>query len=197
MGTAAKRDYFNALAAGWDGIPRPPDAELRVERFLKRAVRPGDRRVLDIGCGTGLLVSGLLNGARRVVELDFAFQMLAANRRKHLNAGVTFVCADAEKLPFRSGCFDLVLCFGILPHLERLEDALAGLLAILRPGGRLAAGHPMGSEALNAFHASLEGPVNRDRLPAAADLARRFENLGARVAEADEAPDSYLVIVEK
>jgi ubiquinone/menaquinone biosynthesis C-methylase UbiE len=197
MNPAAKRDYFNALAQRWDSIPQPPDAGERVGRFLANVVRPGDRRILDIGCGTGLLVSGLLDGPRRIVELDFAFEMLAGNKRKHADSRVGYVCADAARLPFRGACFDLVLCFGIVPHLERPEPALKELLGLLHPGGRLAVGHLMGSETLNAFHASLDGPVNRDHLPAAAELALMFENLGARVVTAAEAADSYLVSVEK
>jgi ubiquinone/menaquinone biosynthesis C-methylase UbiE len=196
MSPAARREYFDALASRWDAIPSPPGAGEGVRRFLASVVAPAHRRVLDVGCGTGLLAPGLLEGPRRVVELDFAFGMLAEDRRKHPDPRLAFVCADAARLPFRGACFDLVLCFGILPHLERPEQALRELLGVLRPGGRLAVGHLMGSEALNAFHASLDGPVNQDRLPAAGDLARLFEKLGARVVAAAEAADSYLVSVE-
>ena len=197
MKPTARREYFNSLAPRWDNIPAPPDAGERVRRFLDGVVRPEHQRVLDIGCGTGLLVPGLLADSRRIVELDFAPGMLAENRRKHPGARVSHVCSDAEQLPFAGPCFDLVLCFGVLPHFERPAHALGELLGLLRPGGRLAVGHLMGSQALNAFHASLEGPVNRDQLPAAGELARLFEDLGARIVAAAETADSYLVSVEK
>ena len=56
-------------------------------------------------------------GAECVVEVDFAVEMLRENARKFADRRVSRVCADALRLPAASGAFDLVLCFGILPHL--------------------------------------------------------------------------------
>jgi SAM-dependent methyltransferase len=181
-------------------LPCPPDAPAKVERFVRTVVRPGDRLVLDVGCGTGILLGCLLDmdgGCHRVIEVDVAEEMLRENRRKWAGERVERVCAEALRLPFLEGSFDLVLCFGILPHLGPAGPALAGLLRCLRPGGSLAVGHLMGSHALNAFHASLDGPVNQDQLLPADTLSAILEDLGASVLRAEERPDWYLLQAEK
>jgi 2-polyprenyl-3-methyl-5-hydroxy-6-metoxy-1,4-benzoquinol methylase len=197
MSNHAIRQHFNQLASQWDSLPGAEDTAARVERFVRAAAAPSDRLVLDVGCGTGILLNSLLDSDRRVVELDSAEQMLRENRRKWTDPRLRWVCGEALSLPLAAARFDAVLCFGVLPHLGAPEAALGHLLAHLRPGGALAIGHLMDSETLNAFHASLEGPVNRDHLVPARDLAVIIERLGARVLAAEEAPGWYFVRAER
>lgn len=200
MDVSEKRQYFNGLAPRWDGMPAPPEAPARVAQFVARAVRPDDRWILDVGCGTGVLLPALLEaagGAARIVETDVAELMLAENRRKFPEGPVERVCAEALRLPFPDGFFDAVLCFGVLPHLGAAEHALPRLLSNVKPGGILAVGHLMDSATLNAFHAGLAGPVNRDRLPPAAALAETLRCLGAAVRAAEDAPGWYFVAAER
>ncbi len=199
MNPNRKREYFNELAGRWDQLPAPPGASDRVERFVAAAAAPGARLILDAGCGTGILLPALLRAAPQslVVEMDLAEKMLAEGRAKRDSARVARVCGDARLPPFAAGTFDLVLCFGVLPHLAPVEDALRTLLNCLRPGGLLSVGHLMGSEALNALHASLDPAVAEDRLPPAASLAATLEAMGADVARAEDAPGGYLVQARK
>lgn len=200
MDVNVKRDYFNQLAERWDGMPAPPGAPVRVARFVSRAVRPGDGLILDVGCGTGVLLPALLeraDPAARIVETDVAERMLAENRRKRPGGAVRHVCAEALRMPFPEGLFDAVLCFGVLPHLGDPGAVLARLWTNVAPGGTLAVGHLMGSAVLNAFHASLQGPVNQDRLPPAASLAAILSGLGGLPRAAEEAPDWYFVAAER
>lgn len=196
-----KRAWFDELAPRWDSLPGQPETAARAATFLHKVIGRGCARVLDAGAGTGVLVPPLLALPRPpelILELDFAPVMLAENRRKHAGAApVRWVCGDLTAPPLRHTVFDAVLCFGALPHVDDKETALAGLLALLRPGGRLGIGHLMSSAALNAMHASIGGAVAHDRLPPAAGLARTLERLGARVALAQETDDEYTVVAEK
>ena len=195
-----KRAYFNRLAADWDKLPSMEDAAAKVQRYvMQSAVRSG-RRVLDVGCGTGILLAAVLErlpGVECVVELDFALEMLQRNARKFPDPRVRRVCADAMRLPAASGSFDLVLCFGILPHLKDGRAALEELLRVLRPGGALSVGHLAGSRELNAFHGSLDGPVSGDVLAASDVLARALTDCGAVRIETEEDPGWYFVRAEK
>lgn len=179
-------------------MPSPPDAAARVARFVQAALEPGARRILDAGCGTGILLPELrrLAPESTVVEMDVAEKMLAENRRKHRAATIAHVCADACRPPF-PGAFDAVLCFGVIPHLEPIEDALRVLLDCLRPGGLLSVGHLMGSGPLNALHATLSPVVAGDRLPAAEDMAKLLSAYGAEVVRQEDAPGGYLVQARK
>jgi len=200
MDQAAKRNYFEQLASVWDQLPRPEDWAERLRRFLHRALPPRTLRVLDVGCGTGGLVEGLLElcpPEARIVELDFAWNMLAINASLHRDPRVFCVCADARALPFPPGLFDAVLCFNALPHLGEMSRALDSLLAMLAPGGALAVGHWMSSEELNALHAGLDGPVSQDRLPAVDELAAWIGRAGLEVVCAEEEPGWYFLLATK
>jgi ubiquinone/menaquinone biosynthesis C-methylase UbiE len=200
MGTKERRSYFNELAARWDSRPAMEDAEAKVRAFVERSAVGHARRILDCGCGTGVLLPRLLERyftAELFVELDLAEHMLKVNAARFSDARIRRVCADGAGLPFREACFDLVLCFGVLPHLEDLGSALAEIRRVLQTGGVLAIGHPMGSRELNAFHQSLDAPVAGDVLPHSSELAEMLLAAGMAVVEADENPAWYFVRGER
>jgi SAM-dependent methyltransferase len=196
-----KREFFNGLSARWDGFPSSPDTPEKLARFVSRAVPPSARRVLDAGCGTGILLDPLNAcgvALETVVELDAAELMLAQNRLKlEGQPGVSHVCADARSLPFPPASFDAVLCFNALPHLAPMPVALKGMLDCLRPAGLLSVGHLMGSECLNAFHAGTGGAVAHDHLPNAERLRALLAGMDAEVVCAEEASDWYFVQARK
>ncbi len=195
-----KKSYFEELAKSWDTLPQPEDHPRKIRAFVSRAMEGPVRRILDAGCGTGILLPALLEicpADARIVEMDFAWRMLRENRRKCCDPRVMRVCADAVQPPFPPASFDLVLCFNMLPHVGDPQRALAPLLAALAPSGTLAIGHLMSSEELSAFHAQLEGPVSEDRLPPVPAMASLLEALGTEVECAEEAPGWYFVRCRK
>jgi SAM-dependent methyltransferase len=109
--------------------------------FLADAGFPPGARVLDVGCGTGVLTRVL---ARRpevaeVVGVDAAPALL--DRARELAAGlpnVEFRAGDARKLPFEDESFDGVVFDSTLSHVPGPEEALAEAARVLRPRGRLA-----------------------------------------------------------
>lgn len=198
MPMTLKREHFNELASGWDELPALPGAEEKVARFIRRALEPNDRMVLDVGAGTGILLPHLLSTpVARIIELDFADRMLQAGRAKAKDARVEPLCGDARRLPLRAGSFDSVLCFGVLPHLGSAENALAELFECVRPGGTLSVGHLLGSAELNAFHASMTGPVAEDRLRPAREVGAILQALGASVLACEEEPAWYFLRVRR
>jgi ubiquinone/menaquinone biosynthesis C-methylase UbiE len=109
--------------------------------FLAEIEFPAQARVLEVGCGTGVLTR-LLAGAPRVgsiVGVDPAPSLL--RRARELTAGlsgVEFRQADGRSLPFEDAAFDVVACDSALCHIPGPERALAEACRVLRPGGRLA-----------------------------------------------------------
>lgn len=106
-------------------------------------VRSGDR-VLDIAGGTGDLTrkfSRLVGENGQVVLADINESMLKVGRDRLLDKGVggnvQYVQANAECLPFPDNHFDVVtIAFG-LRNVTRKEQAIASMLRVLKPGGRL------------------------------------------------------------
>ena len=120
-----------------------------VHRIWKRfsielsAVRPG-HRVLDIAGGTGDLTvqfSRLVGPEGQVVLADINNSMLRVGRDKLLDMGIAgnieYVQANAECLPFPDNTFDCItIAFG-LRNVTNKDQALASMLRVLKPGGRL------------------------------------------------------------
>lgn len=103
--------------------------------------KPGGR-VLDVACGTGIVVRAVLpvvgpNG--RVTGVDFSPAMLAVARTKAPDeAPVEWYEASAEALPFSSAAFDLVLCQQGLQFFTDKPGAIREFRRVLAPGGRIA-----------------------------------------------------------
>ena len=119
---------------------RTPAERAAWDRILD-LVLPGGRPLdcLDAGCGTGFLSIELAARGHRVTGVDFAPAMLAEARRKAAARGVTvrFEEADAERLPFPDGGFDLVISRHVLWTLPHPEAAIDEWIRVLRTGGRL------------------------------------------------------------
>jgi SAM-dependent methyltransferase len=121
---------YDAVADGWDAGPGLMYEPLARALVAAAPAPLTGRVVLDLGAGTGVAGrAALAAGARRVVGADLSEAMLRRHARKDEaskdGAAVCPVAADAVALPFRDGCFDLVLAAFCLNHLPRLEDGLA------------------------------------------------------------------------
>lgn len=104
-----------------------------------RAVAPkAGQRILDLAAGTGASSVALARSGAEVVAADFSPGMLAEGRRRHGGIpNLSFVEADATALPFADDEFDTVtISFG-LRNVNEPRTALAELLRVTAPGGRL------------------------------------------------------------
>jgi SAM-dependent methyltransferase len=91
------------------------------------------RRVLDVGCGTGGVLSSI--GADAVaVGVDRSRAALAYCRRRGIGR---LACADGDRLPFAADSFDVVTMLDVLEHFDDEAGLLASVRALLRPGGTL------------------------------------------------------------
>ncbi|MCU1336544.1 MAG: ric methyltransferase [Bryobacterales bacterium] len=97
---------------------------------------PAADSFLEIGCGTGFVLSGL---QERFPQLHLAGSEIFTEGLRFAERrlpGVALFQMDARKLPF-DGEFDVVGAFDVLEHIEEDELVLAGLFRASRPGGGL------------------------------------------------------------
>jgi amino acid adenylation domain-containing protein len=154
---------------GWNssytGAPIPSE-EMRewVEATVERIAARRPRRVLEIGCGTGLLLARLAPACEAYLGTDFSAQAIDHVRklvaaRKDLSQ-VTLSQRLADDFSgFEPGTFDTVIINSVtqyLPSVEYLKAVLEGAVAALRPGGRIFIGDVRNLPLLKAFHASVQ-----------------------------------------
>ena len=163
-------EFFDRLAPSWDaGMVRN---EAVIARILDLGgVVPG-AKVLDVACGTGVLIGDYLGrGAAHVTAVDISPKMVEIAREKFAGDGrVTILCGDAQEASF--GRFDCILAYNAFPHFSEPEKLIGALSRQLKPGGRLTVAHGMSREAISAHHRGVTH-VSND-LPPAEELATLF-----------------------
>jgi ubiquinone/menaquinone biosynthesis C-methylase UbiE len=139
MGTAAGPDRvvfdvwsrFYDLEAVQQAIYRP------VHRAVARELAaPPAHRILDVGCGTGILTSSLAKGGVSVCGCDWSLGMLQQAKSRRCRACVQ---GDAQRLPFRSQSVDAVVLTESFHWFPDQDAALTETARVLVPGGRLLA----------------------------------------------------------
>ncbi len=149
----ANTRYHDVAADHYDakwGIDFGETGRAQVTAKVRKALGdepPHWRRSLEIGAGTGyftlnLLAAGLIGEATCSDISPGMLRTLGANARQ-LGLQVSTEQADAERLPFASGSFDLVLGHAVLHHIPDLARAFSEFARVLTPGGTvLFAGEP-------------------------------------------------------
>lgn len=90
---------------------------------------------LDLGCGTGNLISREIGIFDFVIGLDISREMLGICKRKFPDPKLALVLGDSEHLPFRSEFFDFVSMFSVLHHLPSAVSSLKEIYRILNNSG--------------------------------------------------------------
>lgn len=190
-----KRSFFDHHAEEWDETTYSLEQRSRLGVLVGSFSLKRGWRILDVGCGTGILVPFLLRSVGRkgaIVGLDISRVMLGKAKEKGFPANVRFVEARAEQIPLRERAFDAAVCFSVFPHFERHPQALREIARVLKPGGALYILHLEGSERLNAFHREYGGAVKHDRLPNAEGMGQLLRACGFEGISVEDRTDLYL-----
>jgi ubiquinone/menaquinone biosynthesis C-methylase UbiE len=91
--------------------------------------------ILEVGCGTGLVLERLARFAERVRGVDLSPGMLQKARAR----GLDVTEASATALPFEDGSFDVTCSFKVLAHVPDVSGALREMARVTRPGGTVIA----------------------------------------------------------
>ena len=133
----SSREEYNRLAAvydqRWERYVR-----LSVERAVSAVILDGHERVLDVGCGTGVLLEQLRrrHPGLELQGIDPSEGMLGV-ARDWCGTDVLVAHGRAERLPFPEDAFDVVFSVSALHYFEDPPQAIAEMRRVLRPGGRV------------------------------------------------------------
>jgi SAM-dependent methyltransferase len=144
-------------------IPGQVDIDLMNEhlaRYAFAARLARGKRVLDAGCGTGYGSAELAKVAASVLGVDIAAEAVSFAREHYRLPHLVFEQASATALPHPHGCFDLVVAFEVIEHLEAWREFLIEVRRVLAPSGQFIVSTPnklyysesRGVEGENPFH---------------------------------------------
>lgn len=136
----SNRAYYDAFAEAYEDHRGENDPggyhdlldELEAE-FVERWGKGRD--VLEVGCGTGLVLSRIARFARSAKGLDLSPGMLEKAKAR----GLDVVLGSATELPFAHSSFDVTCSFKVLPHIPDVAIAISEMARVTRPGGTLIA----------------------------------------------------------
>jgi len=105
--------------------------------YLGRIRFPDGARVLEIGCGTGVIAREVARypGVSWVLGLDNCGRLI--ERARAADPGGRYDCADVRELPLPDACVDVVIAHTLFSHLPQPKQALAEAARVLAPGGQL------------------------------------------------------------
>ena len=176
-------EFFDSLAETWDEH-LVIDEEI-IRKILDNAgVKEGDR-ILDVACGTGVLIPFYLErGASFVTAIDISPRMCEIAGKKNENEKVKIICDDVLLHPFGER-YDRIVIYNAFPHFDDPEGLIRILSDLLKENGTLTVAHGMSREKVLLHHRDAMD-VSRI-LPEIADLGKMMEeSLDVTVTVSDD-----------
>jgi demethylmenaquinone methyltransferase/2-methoxy-6-polyprenyl-1,4-benzoquinol methylase len=143
----AVRQMFDSIAPRYDLLNHLLSSNIdrlwwrRTARHFAGVLADPDAAILDICCGTGDMTMAMLRrrpkGARPILAIDFARNMLARGAQKFAGRGAIALEADALHLPLPSQSADLIVTAFGFRNLANYQAGLAEFHRVLKPGGRV------------------------------------------------------------
>ena len=169
MDKKAVAAFFDSLADSWDNDMIK--VQWKIDKILDVAEVTEGKTVLDVACGTGVLIPDYLKrNVEKCVAVDISERMIEIAKIKFSqNDNIELLCADAEQYEF-SEKFDCIVIYNAFPHFADREQLFENLSKCLKNGGRITIAHGMSREALIKHHSGSAEKISTI-LPEAENLA--------------------------
>ena len=177
-------DYYDNLSESYDRL-YGDEQELKYSLILKALKLQSDHRILDFGCGTGLLLRALEEkGATFLIGIDISSGMLTKAKERRVSKADLILC-DGELLPIRNRVFDVVFMVTVFQDLYDKRLGLKHVIRVTREGGMISLSVPnkadYPSELLH-YITNEEGLVITNRVPGSKDLILLLKRLRTRTS---------------
>ena len=178
------RKFFDDLADTWDrDLIIDPGI---VNSILDNAAVSKGKTILDVACGTGVLMPFYLEReVKSVTAVDLSPKMIAVALEKYDDQRISFICGDIldVSLPQK---YDCIVVYNAFPHFPDQRGLIKRLSSLLKDGGTLTIAHGMSRERINAHHDAAARGVSLG-LMEAHELEKLFlEYLSVKTVISDE-----------
>lgn len=143
-------EFFNSCAPSWDEEMIRDDRI--IDKILENAKVTAGKDVLDVACGTGVLIPDYLKrNVASVIAIDISPEMVKITQEKFAQDEVTVLCGDVETTEFDKK-FDCIMVYNAFPHFPDPEKLIRVLSTHLKPGGTLTVAHGMSRARIDHCH---------------------------------------------
>lgn len=143
------REFFNKLAYKWDEMCHHDDEKIR--KILEISEIKEGAKILDIGTGTGILISYLLEKSpAKLVGVDISENMIEIAREKYKDKNVKFVVSDI--MGFNEDKYDYIFIYSAYPHFKDKENLFEHLSKLLNENGKVIIAHSQSRDEINHIH---------------------------------------------
>jgi demethylmenaquinone methyltransferase/2-methoxy-6-polyprenyl-1,4-benzoquinol methylase len=157
-------EFFDRLAPLWDADMVRNDRV--IGEILDNADVSAGKDVLDVACGTGVLIPDYLaRDVASVTAIDISPEMVKIAREKYPQPEVILLCGDVETEEFGRK-FDCIVVYNAFPHFPDPGRLVRRLASLLKDGGVLTIAHGKSREAINAHHGGSAKHVSNGLMPA-------------------------------
>lgn len=194
------KEFFDNYANKWDEVNRYDRPQKDFEGLVEKLGLTEGSAVVDLGCGTGILVPYLLDkvgGSGLIYAVDVSEKMLERLSKKFTNRNIRTMPLKAERLSAIGDEVDAVMCFSTFPHIEDKPKALREIAKVLRPNGRFLIAHFSSRKEMNDFHAGLSEPICRHLLPDRIEMEGMLEDSGFKIINFIDEPSRYELLAER
>jgi len=151
-------DFFDGLAPEWDAEMIRDDG--KIGKILDIAGVGENKSVLDVACGTGVLVPDYLaRNVGKLTGIDISSAMIEIANSKFSDPRVTFINGDVEDY-VPDELYDCCVVYNAFPHFPDPERLIKVLAGFLRSSGKLTIAHGMSREDINGHHSQVASEVS-------------------------------------
>ncbi len=193
-------DFFDSYADKWDDVNRYNKPKEAFEHMVSLLEIGEGSKVVDLGCGTGVLIPFLLEkiaGPGLVYAVDVSDKMLNRLAQKFEAKNIRTFALEAEELNKINDKVDAVICFSTFPHIDDKAQALKAVSEILKPKGRFLIAHFSSRDEINSFHSGLQDPICHHVLPDEKTMKDMLDKSDFNVLSFINEPSKYELLAEK
>ena len=144
-------EFFDRAASSWDAEMIKNDVIM--EKILDNAEIGEGQDVLDVACGTGVMLPYYLQrGVASVTGIDISPEMAKIATKKFAgDTRVQVICGDVEEVKFQKK-FDRIVVYNAFPHFSKPKRLIKILASLLKENGRLTIAHGQSRETIEDYH---------------------------------------------